>query len=93
MFKTSYNMNEGIDFPDMSEKLVAQSLSTACTFNEAGNIYKFRGGVCKLRRFYDLRDFLQPFIGDRYNADVGINRAKWIIGNFGACGRQGIKDG
>ncbi|MNW05300.1 hypothetical protein D3C71_2015330 [compost metagenome] len=40
--KTAHNVNDGVHFANMGQKLVAQSFALAGAGNQAGNIYKFK---------------------------------------------------
>jgi hypothetical protein len=45
------------------------------------------------RRIDNGSDVFEPFIGDRNDADIGIDRAEGIIRRFGPGRGQGIEDG
>src|SRR5450830_651606 len=48
--KTADNMCNCVDVPYVGKKLIAKSFSLACSFDKAGDVYKFYGGRNNFRR-------------------------------------------
>ena len=44
VFEATYDLDDGVDFPDVGEKLVAETLAFAGAGDEAGDIDKFDRG-------------------------------------------------
>jgi len=81
-FKTANNLENGVHFPNVSEKLVAQALAFVSAFHETGDIIEFhdsRHGFLGTAKF---RKLLEAFIGNWNYADVRINSGEWIIRNI-----------
>ena len=76
VLKASDYMNDGIDAPDLAEKLVSQTLALVRTLDQACNIEEFQCCRGNLLRFYDVRKLLQVVIRDGNNTDVGVYGAE-----------------
>ena len=86
ILEATHDLDDGVDFADGGEKLVAEAFAFAGTGDQAGDVDELDGG-------WDddvgLGDFLQDvgaFIRHHNDADVGVDRAKRIVGSLGLAG-------
>ncbi len=79
IIKASDNMDDRICLPDISQELIAQSLSFGCTLDQTSNIGKFKRCIDHLFRLEDLYKVLHSLIRHLYDADIWADRRKWII--------------
>jgi hypothetical protein len=90
VFKTSNDLHDRVNFADMTEELIAESLARARAFDQPGDVHKFDGRRNNLLRVRQLGQFCESRIRYRDDAEVGINCAKGIICCLrlaGACHR------
>ena len=90
IFETAQNVHDCVYFADIAKELVAEAFALRRPFDQAGNIDKGELGFDNLGAARDFRNLLQPRIGHRDLADIGLDRAKRIIGRlrrlcFGQC--------
>ena len=79
VFKTSYHMYDGIYLSDICKKLVAQSFSFACSFDQACNVYNLYCSRLYFLRIYELRKFVESWVWHSDHAHIGVFSCKWII--------------
>ena len=79
VLEAAQHVDDGIDFADIAEELVAQAFALACTLNQTRDIDERELGRNDLGRFRDLRDLVEPRIGLRDAADIGLDRAEGIV--------------
>jgi len=92
VIETADNMYDSIHLPDMTEKLVAQSLSSAGPFYQAGNIQEFHGCICLFRRVDDFSDKIESGIGNGHHPDVRVDGTEGVIGHLCPRCSQGIEN-
>lgn len=93
-FEAAHDVDDGVDFTDVAEELVAEAFAFAGTFDEAGDVDEFDGGVDEFGGFGDAAEDFQSFIRHSDDALVGLDGAEWIVGCFrftGAC--DGVEKG
>ena len=92
VFETAHHLDDGVNFADMGEKLIAQPLALARAFDQTGDVDELDHGRDDHVGFDHLLQHLQPRIGHGHHADVRIDGAKRIIGRLGLAGAgDGIK--
>jgi hypothetical protein len=82
ILEAPHDLDDRIHFADVRQELVAQSFALARTLDEPRDVHEL-----DRRRDHDvrLRDLLQrrePDVRNTDDADIGINRAKRVIGRF-----------
>ncbi len=87
-FEAAKHMDDGVDFADVGEELVAKALALARASNQAGNVDELDLRLDFLRRTGDLPDGVEARVRDRHSADVRLDRAEGIVrrlrsGGFG----------
>src|SRR5690606_13692719 len=91
--KATHDVDDGVDLPDVREKLIAEALPFGCPRDEPGNVDELD------RRRHDpgrVRELAEPFqsgIRHRNHPDVGFDRTEWIIRGFGSRATQCVKKG
>jgi hypothetical protein len=94
IFEAADDLNDGVDFADMGEKLVAQPFTLACAPDQTGDVDEFDDRRNDDIGLDHLLQHLEPRIGHGDHADVGIDGAKGIIRRLRFAGaRDGIKQG
>ena len=94
VFETADDLDDGIDFADVAEELVAQAFALGGAFDEAGDVHEFDGGGDDDGGFGDLFKDLEAGVGDSDDADVGVDGAEGVVGGLGfarAC--DGVEEG
>ena len=87
-------MDDGVHLADVGQKLVAQAFALAGTGHQAGDINKLHPSRNDLLTAGELRQLLQPFIGHRHRAHIGLDGAKGKIGGLGlGVSDQGVEQG
>ena len=82
IFKAAHHMGDGVAFPDIGEKLVAQALALGGAAHEARDIHEGETGGDDLLGARDLRQRLEPHIGHRHVAHIGLDGAEGVIGRL-----------
>ena len=94
VFEAANDLDDGVDFADVSEEFVAKTFALGGAFNESGNVNEFDSGRNDDLGLGDLRQDFEAGIGDGDDADVWIDGAEGVIGGLGlarAC--DGVKQG
>jgi hypothetical protein len=81
-------MDNGVHLADVAQELVAEALALAGALHQAGDVDEPQLGRDDLGRLGDLRQPVEPRVGHGNLADVGLDRAKGIVGRLG-CLRLG----
>jgi hypothetical protein len=92
IFKTPNYVDNGVNRPDMSEKLVAKPFASARPLDETGDIEDFDGGRQNPLRPYELGQLMHARVRNLDDAEVRINGTEWIIGRFGPGRCQRIEN-
>ena len=94
ILEAAQHLEDRIDASDGAEKLVAEPLALARSPYQTGDVDHLELGLDDLFRLRDPRDFLQPMIGHRHAAGIGLDGAERIIGGGGRLRRgQRIEEG
>ena len=88
IFETTQHMDDGIDFADIGEELVAESFTLGGTAHQAGNVDKTQLGFDNLGAATNFGDYMQARIGHCHRAHIGLDGAKGIVGRL-RCLRLG----
>jgi len=83
IFKTAYDVNDRLDFSDVTQKPVAQTFRRGLLLSQDGDIEKRHGRMGPFRRVEHVRQSLEPFIGHGDDADIGIDSTERIVGDLG----------
>ena len=86
VLETADDLHNGVDFADVAEELVAEAFTGAGALDEAGDVHEFDGGWDELFGAGDFRERLESGIRHGDNADIGVDRAKGIVGRLGLAG-------
>ncbi len=79
VFEAAQNMGDGIDFPNIGKKLIAEPFAFRSTTHQPSDIDK--GETCgnDLRRFCDVGDCIEACVGNRDVTNIGFDGAERII--------------
>ncbi len=92
VFKAAQHVYDGIDFANVGEELVAETLALRCAANQTGNIDEGDAGRDDFLRAGDVGKDFHARIGHRHFAGIRFDGAEGIVG--GLCGgrfRQRVK--
>ena len=94
VLETAQHVDDGVDFADIGEELVAETLAFRGAADEAGDIDEFQAGRDDLDRLADLRQHVQTRVRHADATDVRLDRAERIIGRLRRGGRgQRVEQG
>ncbi|MPN63921.1 hypothetical protein SDC9_211688 [bioreactor metagenome] len=79
IFKSPDDMDNGFDFTDMGQELVAQTFAFGSTFYQTGNIIELNRCFNFLFGMIHLGQAVQPLVRHRDDTDIGLNGAEGII--------------
>src|SRR5271155_3009320 len=82
VLEASNDVRDRIALPDIGEKLVAEAFALRGAADKSGNVDEGESRRNDLLRAGDLRERDQARVGNGDVADVGLNRAKRIIGRL-----------
>ena len=86
ILEASEDMDDGVDLADVAEELVAEAFALAGALHQTGDVDEGELGRDDLGRTGDGGELVEPRIGDRDLADIGLDRAEWIIGRLRRLG-------
>ena len=78
--KTAHHVDNGVSGPDVAQEFVAQAFPTAGPLHQPGDVYKLDHRRRGLLGVVHLRQLVQPDVGHRYHAHVGVDGAERIVG-------------
>ena len=83
--KTAHHVHDRVHFADMRQKFIAQPFAPGRALDQSRNVHEFddRGGY-----FFAVvqgGEFIEPLVGYRHHAHVGLDGAERII--RGLCAR------
>src|SRR5258705_7994428 len=94
ILKRPNHVHDGVDFADVRQELIAEAFALRGAFDESGDIDELHDGRNLLLRFDDLVQLLEPWIGDRDDTDVRLDRAERIVLRSRGLGRrQRVEEG
>ena len=79
VFETSHHVHDCVGLPDIGEKLVAKALALRRACYKTRDVDKFHGRRNHLFRMDDALEDTQPWIGHRYDPDIGIDSTKRVV--------------
>ena len=82
VFKAAHHLHHRIHLANVAEELVAHAFALRGTGHEPSDVHKLDRGRDDLRRLLDCCEWLEPGIGYCHHADIGVDRAKRVIGRF-----------
>ena len=80
VFETAHDLNHGVGFADVGEKLIAQAFAFRRAAHESGDIDKFDRRGNDLLRLVHFFQNGKPFVRHGDDADIRLDRGKRIIG-------------
>src|SRR5213075_1721263 len=83
VIETADDLDDGVDFADVAEKLVAETFTLGGTLDQPGDIDELDGGGNDDGSFGKFCERLEARIGNGYNAEVRIDGAERIVGGLG----------
>ena len=94
IFKAPQHMGNRIDFTNICQELIAQTLALCCAPHEPSNINKFELGWQTLCRACKLRQLIKACIWNSNSARIWLDCAERVVGCFCcSCFCQRIKQG
>ncbi len=93
IFKTTDYMQDRIDLTNMTEKLVTQTFTLACSLYQAGNIDKLHLGRNFIFCFDQVGEFVQANIRYRHYADIWFDGAERVVFRINCRCCQGVENG
>ena len=85
-------MDDGVDFTDVGQELVAEALALGRAFDETGDVHEFDGRRHDGFRMVEFCEQVEALIGDRNDADVGLDGAERVVRGLGARVGDGIEE-
>ena len=82
ILETAQHMRHRVHFADIGQELVAQPFALGRAAHQPGNVDEGDAGGNDLGRTGDLGQRVQPRIGHRHIADIGLDGAEGIIGRL-----------
>ena len=76
------DVEDGVHAADVPEELVAEAFALGRAADKAGDVDELDLSLDLLRRFGDVADAVEPFVGDGDAADVWLDRAEGIVGRL-----------
>ena len=77
--EAAHDLHDRVYFADVAEELVAEAFARARAFHEPRDIDELNRGRDDFLRMRKLREHFEPRVGHRHDAEVRIDRAKWIV--------------
>ena len=91
VFKTAYDVRDGVGFADVGEELVTQPFAFGCARDQTGDVDELNRGVLHALWFDDVGECIHARVGHFDHADVRLNRAKRVIFSGNAGFGQGVE--
>ena len=87
------HMDDGVTFPDVGQKLIAQALALAGALDQTGDVHEFHHGGGGLLGLVEVGQPVQTAVGHGHHAHVGVNGAEGVVGALGAGVGDGVEQG
>ena len=84
-------MGDGVDVPDMSEKLVAEPFAFACAFDEPRNINEFHRGGNDFGGMFEFRQIIKPLVRNGNDSGVRFDCAERKVRGNRAAFAQSVE--
>ena len=81
--EAAHHLDDGVDFADVLQELVAQALTLRGALHQAGDIHELEGRGNDHLGLGELRERRQPIVGHHHDADVGLDGAERIVRGLG----------
>ena len=79
ILEAAHHVGDGVDLADIAEELVAEPLALGGAAHQARDVDEGQPRRHDLGGLRELRQHLQPRIGHRDLADIGLDRAERIV--------------
>jgi len=86
ILETANDLDDGVDFADMGQELVAESLTRAGALDQSGDVDEFENGRNEFLRFGNAGQHGQSLVGHGDDAAVGLDGAERIVGRLRVAG-------
>ena len=94
VLEAAQHIGDGVDLADIGEELIAEPFALRGAAHQPGNIDEGEPRGDHLRGLGDGREPVEPRIGHRHVADIGLDGAERIIGGLGRGAlRQRVEQG
>ena len=84
--ETAHDLDDRVDFADVAQELIAESLSFARSLHQSRNIDEFDRCRNDFLRFRERRQLLEALVRNIHDADVRLDRAEGEIGCVSLAG-------
>ncbi len=91
--KAADHVDDGVRLPDVGQKLVAQALALGGALHQTGDVHELDDRRGLLLGLVNFRQLVQPGVGHRHHAHVGVDGAEGIVGRLRAGVGDGVKEG
>ena len=92
--KAAHHMDDGVALPDVPQELVAQARALGRALDQARDVHELDDGGGLFVGLPDLGQLVQPGVGHRHDAAVGLDGAEGVVGRLGVAGRgDGVEKG
>ena len=71
-------MDHRVNFPQVGEELIPQTLTVVGAADQPGNVNEFYNGGSDLFGLVNAGQSLQALISQRHHPHIGIHRTEWI---------------
>ena len=82
ILKAAQDMDDGIHFPNIGEKLIAETFSFGSPADQSGDVDKFELGFNGLCRTSDRRNLDNPGVRHSDLSDIRFDGAERIVGRL-----------
>jgi len=93
VLEAAHDVNNGVDLPDLGEKLVAQPFALGRPLHESGDVDELDAGGDRLRRPGQFGNAGEPVVGNRHDPHVRVDRTEGVVVGLGPGTAQRIEDG
>jgi hypothetical protein len=87
------HLADGVALADVGQELVAKPGSLGCALDDAGDVDERHRRRQDLLRAEDLRELVQPWVGQRHDPFVRLDRRERIVGSQHVVSRQRVEQG
>ncbi|MNL45662.1 hypothetical protein D3C87_1683240 [compost metagenome] len=93
VLEAAHHVDDGVHLADVGEELVAKTLALARAAHQPRDVHELDGGRDDGRGLDDALQHAEALVGDRHDADVGVDGAERIVGRHGSGASQGVEEG
>ena len=92
--KAAHHVHQRVALPDMAQELVAQARALGRALDQARDVHELHDGGGLFVGLPHLGQLVQPGVGHRHDAAVGLDGAEGVVGRLGVAGRgDGVEKG